>query len=393
MESPPSMTEVHHVYLIPGMFGFGRLAGVDYFHHLRRALTERFARAGAHIVTEVVPTPPTSSLRHRARMLAKAVQHTLRDEHSPIHLVGHSTGGLDARLVLSPSTSLGLATGELDWTRRVATTVCMNTPHYGTPLAGYFSTVAGTRLLYALSLLTVVTLSVGEPSLAMFSKLLAGLGGVDSLLGGDLRLVRRVTDLMLRVLDRRGRAEVLRYLHKVRIDQGGIIQIMPEAIDLLNAATEDNPNVRYGCMISAAPAPRELKFVKRIFSPYAAATAAIYSTVHHVTAQRPKIYPYATPNPEQLDQFRWGFGFPIDDRANDGIVPTLSMLWGQLIWCGQADHLDVLGHFHDDESPAIHVDWMNSGAHVTRSRFGQAMDALVEFLLAPGPSPAILRPT
>ncbi len=24
------ISELHHVYLIPGMFGFGRLAGVDY---------------------------------------------------------------------------------------------------------------------------------------------------------------------------------------------------------------------------------------------------------------------------------------------------------------------------------------------------------------------------
>lgn len=378
------MSELHHVYLIPGMFGFGRLAGVDYFHHLRRALTERFAAAGKRIVTEVVPTPPTSSLRHRAQILAKAVQHTLRDDAGPIHLVGHSTGGLDARLVLSPSTSLRLEASDLSWTSRVSAAVTMNTPHYGTPLAGYFSTVAGTRMLYVLSLLTVITLSVGEPSFAIFSRILSGIGGVDSLLGGDLRVVSRITDVMLRILDRRGRAEVLRYLHKVRLDQGGIIQIMPEAIDLLNAATEDNANVRYGCMVSSAPAPIEMKFAKRLFSPYSATTAAIYSTVYHITAKNPRGYPYAVPSPEQLDQFRWGFAFPIDERANDGIVPTLSMLWGKLIWCGQADHLDVLGHFHDDERPPIHIDWMNSGAHVTRNRFGQAMDVLAEFLLAEG---------
>jgi hypothetical protein len=258
----------------------------------------------------------------------------------------------------------------------------MNTPHYGTPLAGYFATVAGTRMLYAVSLLTVITLSVGEPSLAVFSKLLAGLGGVDNLLGEDARLVSRVTDMLLRFVDTRGRAEVLRYLHKVRIDQGGIIQIMPEAIDLLNAAAEDHPDVRYGCLISAAPAPTEMRFLKRLISPYAATTAAIYSTLYHVTAKSSKVYPYATPTAEQLDQFRWSFGYPIDGRSNDGIVPTLSMLWGSLIWAGEADHLDILGHFHDDERPAIHVDWMTSGAHLTRSRFGQAMNALTQFLLA-----------
>jgi hypothetical protein len=377
------MTEIHHVYLIPGMFGFGRLAGVDYFHHVRRALTERFVADGASIVTEIVPSPPTSSLRQRARILAKAIAHTLRDDSGPIHLIGHSTGGLDVRLVLSPSTNLGLAPAELGWTSRVRSAVSMNTPHYGTPLAGYFATVAGTRMLYALSLLTVVSLSIGEPSLAIFSKLLSGIGGFDALLGGDAKLISRVTDVFLRVIDREGRAEVLRYLHQVRVDQGGIIQIMPEAIDLLNAAAENDPRVRYGCLISAAPKPLQMKFVKRLFSPYAATTAAIFSTLYHVTAQRPKVYPYAEPSAAQLDHFRWCFGHPIDDNDNDGVVPTLSMLWGDLIWAGEADHLDILGHFHDDERPRIHVDWMTSGAHLTRNRFGQAMDALARFLLAP----------
>jgi triacylglycerol esterase/lipase EstA (alpha/beta hydrolase family) len=376
------MSELHHVYLIPGMFGFGRLAGVDYFHHVRRALTERFAVHGVRLVIEVVPTPPTSSLRHRAKILSQTVVHTLRDETGPIHLLGHSTGGLDARLVLSPSTSLGNPRSELAWTNRVRTAVSINTPHYGTPLAGYFATVAGTRMLYAISLLTVITLSVGEPSLAVFSKLLAGLGGVDTLLGDDARLVSRVTDMFLRVLDQRGRTEVLRYLHNVRIDQGGIIQIMPEAIDLLNAAAENHPAVRYGCVISSAPAPTEMRFIKRLISPFAATTAAIYSTIYHVTAKSSKVYPYAIPSAEQTDQFRWSFGHPIDEHANDGIVPTLSMLWGQLIWAGEADHLDILGHFHDDERPKIHVDWMTSGAHLTRNRFGQAMNAITQFLLA-----------
>lgn len=86
--------KTHRVYFVPGMFGFGSLAGYDYFHHVRVALEQRFADAGVELVAEVVPTPPTSSLRHRARMLAKAVRASASGE-GPIHLVGHSTGGLD----------------------------------------------------------------------------------------------------------------------------------------------------------------------------------------------------------------------------------------------------------------------------------------------------------
>ncbi len=375
------MAPVHHVYLVPGMFGFGRLAGVDYFHHVREALTERFATAGVELVTEVVPTPPTSSLRHRSRMLAEAIQHTLRDTEGPIHLVGHSTGGLDIRLVLSPTTRIGGDPNLLSFVSRVHSAVTMNTPHYGTPLAGYFATVAGTRVLYALSLLSIVSLAVGEPSLSLFSKFLSGLGSLDALFQGDLGLANRVTDTLSKIVGRSGRGEVVRYLHKVRIDQGGIIQIMPEAIDLLNAAAEDNPAVRYGCMVSAAPPPIHIKFVERLSSPYAAVTAALYSTVYQITAQRSRVYPYAEPTPAQREQLKWMMPKGVDERSNDGIVPTLSMFWGQLLWCGEADHLDILGYFHDDEKPRQHVDWVTSGAHFTRSRFRQAMDALARFLL------------
>lgn len=372
---------LHHVYLIPGMFGFGRLAGVDYFDHVRAALQHRFEAAGQHAVIEVSPSPPTSSLRHRARILAKTVLHTLRDETGPIHLVGHSTGGLDSRLLLSPTTKLGIEAYLLGWTPRVRTIVSMNAPHYGTPLAGYFSTVAGTRLLYALSLLTIVSLSLGEPSLSVFSKLVASLGDLDAVLGQDSKLVSRVTDVVLRVIDKQKRAEVVRYLRKIRSDQGGLIQIMPEAIDLFNAATEDNPNVRYGCVLTAAPLPLKIKFAQRLLSPYAAATGALFSTLYQLTSQRPPMYPYATPDAQQQETLKWSFGVPIDDRANDGVVPSMSMLWGELLWCGEADHLDILGHFHDDQKPRNHVDWMMSGAHFTRHRFNQVMDAVAAFIL------------
>ena len=52
-----------------------------------------------------------------------------------------------------------------------------------------------------------------------------------------------------------------------------------------------------------------------------------------------------------------------------------------LLWCGEGDHLDVLGHFHDDVKPRRHTDWMTSGAHFTRQRFASLMDAIVSFQL------------
>jgi hypothetical protein len=59
-----------------------------------------------------------------------------------------------------------------------------------------------------------------------------------------------------------------------------------------------------------------------------------------------------------------------------------------LIWAGEADHLDVLGHFADDEEEeripgtASHRDWITSGARFSRKRFNALLDALAAFQLA-----------
>ena len=92
----------HHVYLAPGMFGFGRLASYDYFAHVERALDARFRDAGETLETHVVDVLPTASVRRRAAKLAELIAARRPAATGPIHLLGHSTGGLDVRLVASP---------------------------------------------------------------------------------------------------------------------------------------------------------------------------------------------------------------------------------------------------------------------------------------------------
>jgi triacylglycerol lipase len=315
-------------------------------------------------------------------VLASTVARTATEGQGPIHLVGHSTGGLDVRLVLSPHVDVGGNPEMLRWRSRVVSAVTMNTPHYGTPLAGYFATVSGTRVLYGLSLLTVVSLTLGEPSLAIFSRLLAGVGGLDQLFGGDLKLFGRMTEGVLRFVEREAREEITEFLSKIRIDQGAIVQIMPEAMDLFNAVTPNAPSVRYGSVVTGSPPPRSMRFARRIRTPYAAMTGAVYSTLYQFTSQRPRVYPYARPTAHELDLFRAAMTYEVNDESNDGIVPTLSMLRDELLFAGEADHLDVLGHFHDDLEPAQHVDWLNSGSRFTRRRFNAMLDAVAKFQLA-----------
>lgn len=375
------MPPLHRVYFVPGLFGFGKLAGYDYFDHQRRLLEREYHERGLEVVFVDAPTPPTSSIRHRAEVVARTIAHTVGSD-GPIHLVGHSTGGLDIRLLLSPSARLRLPSELLTWRSRVATLITLNTPHYGTPLASYFSTVSGARMLYALSLLTIVSLKLGEPSLAIFSRLLAGLGGIDSLLGGDLRLFSGVTDGILRFVAKERRGEIHDYLSKVLTDQGAILQISPEAMDVFNAAVQDAPNVRYGCVVARSPRPATFRAARRVRSPYMAFTAALYSTLYQFTSQPHERYGYALPTTAEKETLLRGFGEAPTDSDNDGIVPALSMVWGQLIHAVEADHLDTLGHFHDDERPAIHTDWLTSGAAMTRGTFRSIVSRIAAFQLA-----------
>jgi len=78
---------------------------------------------------------------------------------------------------------------------------------------------------------------------------------------------------------------------------------------------------------------------------------------------------------------RTGIEHELGDGTSDGIVPTLSMLWGELLWAGEADHLDVLGHFHDEREKSEHTDWITSGSRFTSQRFGALLDAIVDYQL------------
>lgn len=379
----------HRVALVPGLFGFARLAGYDYFEHIERELARRFADAGVELVRpHIVQAPPTASIRKRARVLADAIHGAGVDDDPPdavVHLVGHSTGGLDARLLMSPTVHLPAAPPEaLAWRARVRKVVTINTPHHGTPLAGFFATVSGTRLLYALSLLTFTTLRYGGPPLTVLSSLVAALAQADDVLGLEIGVLDRVTDLLLRFVGREGQTEVRRWLDGIRGDQGGILQITPESMDLFNATTEDAPGVRYGCIVTGARPPGALNFARSVRSPTSALSATIYSTLHTFAGRMHKPYPYPPVDPGDAARLRAAVADEPGAGTSDGVVPTLSQLWGELLWAGCADHLDVAGHFKDDVrgEDARHVDWLTSGSDFDRAAFGASMDALAEFLLA-----------
>jgi hypothetical protein len=370
---------VARVYLAPGLFGFNQIGAYAYFKHLEKALLRRFADAGREVRLHLVEAAPTASIRRRAVTLVTEAARTLR-AGDRVHLVGHSTGGLDARLVASPTTTLGhpeLA-GLRDSVRSVTT---MNTPHYGTPLASFFATVSGQRLLYVLSALTVTALKFGAPPLAVTSSLVASFGRVDRLFGLEVQLIDKITEAIVRALDDASSRDLRGYLAGLRDDQGGILQLSPESMDVFSVAVADNPNIYYQCTASYAPAPGVRHWARSLASPWTSPSATIFTTLYQLTAMQHRMYPCEPSSTDWDRVLIEQHGQVPAALANDGIVPFRSQLWGKLVWAGQGDHLDVVGHFagaRDDE----HVDWLYSGARFDLSRFDALVDAIAHGILA-----------
>ncbi|HEY4014096.1 MAG TPA: hypothetical protein VGM06_12210 [Polyangiaceae bacterium] len=392
----------HRVYLSPGMFGFGRLASYDYFVHLEKAFRERFRAAGDEVEIHVAHVTPNASIRRRALKLAELVSTTCGNDRGPIHLVGHSTGGLDARLVASPTVSLGAGCSAQTWLDRLASVTTINTPHYGTPLASFFTTVSGQRALRALSALTFVALSIGAPPLAAVGGLIAAFGRVDKTLGLDLKILDRATEALMHQIDDVRSPEIREYVDAVRVDNGAMVQLMPEAMDLFLAGVEDRPGVVYQSTVSTAPSPSPRTVLHALTGPWRALSGTIFALIYGITARYDHCYPCAAPEmpdvgpstrSENDRALTAALGHLPDLRANDGAVPIRSQIWGRLVWAGYGDHLDVLGHFDGSAAGARfqrpadpsgftpHVDWLASGSGFDRVRFTSLMDAIVTGLL------------
>jgi triacylglycerol lipase len=381
---------IHHIYFSPGMFGFTRLASYNYFSHVERAVQKRFRKVGHAIETHVSDVLPTASVRRRAARLAELIEHTAADD-GPIHLLGHSIGGLDARLVASPSARLPNSANTERWLPRLRSVTTMNTPHYGTPLATFFATAKGQQALYALSAFTIVALSLGERPLAVASVLMGIIGRGDHALGLTLPILEKSVESLLGVVDDARSPDVRTYLKAIKDDQGAMLQLSPEAMDLMLAGFEDRPGVSYQSTVSMSPPPSRNAWLRTMGHPSQSLSLALFAALHGVTARQDERYPCAgepksltgdAPNGSVTNEalLTRGLGASPNLEDNDGCVPIRSQLWGTVVWAGLGDHLDVLGHSRDDTpepTPELrHHDWLTSGSKFTDASFESLMDAI-----------------
>lgn len=373
------MAAPHRVYLVPGFFGFANLGEIVYFGHVRQFLTEELRRLKVPAEVHTVLSHPTASIRARTRDLFATLAATAMDDDGPIHLVGHSTGGLDARLFVSPGVDLGdvsnLPNVE-DVARRVKSVVCVSTPHHGTGLATFFGGMFGAKLLGLLSLFTVYVLRYGRVPLRFGFKLGGAAVKLDNLLGWRETLIDQLFGQLLSDFSPERRTALVTFLAQVSNDQSLVTQLTPEGMDLFNAGVAAREGVRYGSVITQARPPTLRTLIATGLDPYAQATHQVYTFLHARAGIRaPKL------SAAHEDALRHGFGIVPSTAASDGIVPTLSQPWGEIISTVWADHLDVIGHFDDPERHPPHVDWLISATGFRRAEFASVWEKVTDFML------------
>jgi triacylglycerol lipase len=369
----------HHVLLVPGFFGFGSLGEISYFAGVRELLQRSFDHAGVDVEISEVSTLPTSSIRVRAALVRDAIAEIVANGDAVIHIVGHSTGGLDARLAIAPSASLP-ARRKFEAYERVRTLVTVCCAHFGSPVATYFSgwlgrwvlRVGARYLIWGLErgrLPLTFALRIGQFLLSLWRPFRKAPNTFDELfakLARDLSVERR--------------AELVQFLEAISKDEALVFQLTPAGCDLLNACTAE-PDVRFGSVVARSPEPTWRGFLRSFGDPYAQLVYPLYRFLYRLAARHEARWiPEAVGSQrERLLEF---FGELPSPRDNDGVSPTNSQIWGELVHATTADHLDVVGHFGSFDADVRAGDWFPSYSGFDGASFERLWADVAAFILA-----------
>jgi triacylglycerol lipase len=364
------------VFLVPGFFGFTTLGAVNYFedvgHMLSRALKQR--GVAARIVQ--CPTQPTGSIVRRADSLRRHVIEHGGLKARELHFIGHSTGGLDVRMLLTPGVQIVANDTAQRIARRTRTAVSVATPHFGTPLANAFLTAQGHRLLLLLS--SLATTSPARAAAMATTRSISVLTRMDDWFDRGAGPLDRLSRTLLRSLSFKRNDPTWKYLEAIASDQGAVLQLTPEAIDLFEASVTDRAGIDYGCVVAGVPEPREELSARTLLHPQRVALRGLFRALYGITASSRPQYPCPVPPAVVRRRLEKRLGFALGQRTNDGVVPTLSQLHGRIVHAACADHLDVVGHFTLAAGSA--GDWLPSGAGFTPAAFEALWDSVAAMI-------------
>jgi triacylglycerol lipase len=367
----------HHVILIPGFFAFAGLGDLRYWSGVDTELAAAFAALGLEVDITEIETLPTASIRYRASKVVEAIAAVSARDDGPIHLVGHSTGGLDARVAVTPNAALATPT-KIDY-ERVSSIVTIATPHRGTPLASFFGSAMGQPLLRAFAMSTIFGLKRGGVPLKNLLRLGSLITRVDDIFGLERTLVDQLFAQLLHNFDEQRRRALISFLDQVSRDRALVVQLTPDSLDLFHATTADPDGIAYGSVITRAKRPQFPAALKHAYDPYAQGLHLLYCLLWSLSSSLHERY-LPTLSEAQRAALIAGYGALPESSDNDGMAPTLSQVWGEVVHVTDADHLDVMGQYGDLGREGIHADWLPSGSGFDHARFTALWRAVAAFV-------------
>jgi triacylglycerol lipase len=367
-----------HVLLVPGFFGFGRLGDISYFGGVRAVLTRALAAHALQANVIEVVTPPTASIRRRAARVLEALA-SLSGLPGDIHVVGHSTGGLDARLAIAETAALPTS-ARFRERARLRSVVSISCPHFGTNVSTFFTRPLGRALFRVLARYLAFMLERGQLPLKIVLRL-----GYWLLRLRDPRRRHRGTfdqlyEGLLNDLSEQRRRELVDFLRQIAREQELLFQLTPAGCDLLNACTL-NPPLAYASVVSCAAPPRFRALLGSVSSFYSQLMYPVYWLLHRLSRE---------PNDElkkelseaQLAELDAGLGRSACGADSDGIVPLLSQVWGPILHVARADHLDVVGQYGAVGEESWGGDWLPSASGFDAAAFDALWSDVAAFIAA-----------
>ncbi len=379
------MRTADQVILVPGFFGFGSFGRegkphIIYFDNVIKAMVAARPELSGRV--HVHEPPPMGSLQARVRTLQDAVLQRLggallrgeaRGRGPRIHIIGHSTGGLDARLLANPRYRFNGEDRKLrtQLLRHLGTVVTLSAPQHGTPIATSFVRGVPRLVLEGMSLATImahagrVTQRLRLPGIRLAYALFQALRPRPDVNGP-------VIDL-LTGMDEETARQIERFRGMVMSDTRILRDLAPERMAALNERLGDH-GTRLVEIVTVSPRPSCLRGGLHHLE-----RRAVYALCYGAAAHsdfRPRRFPTG---PWIAARASGTEREAVEDapRANDGIVPASSQtLAGRAARIVLADHLDVVGHFEWRWNTTL----FKSGADFGRREFEELWRFVAEAL-------------
>jgi triacylglycerol lipase len=336
---------------VPGFFGFGA------FGHPDRPLIEYFARVEEALLRghvrplrfAVHQPPPAGSIAARVRSLHAKASELIAAGATRLHLVGHSTGGLDARLLAHPGYAALPERGEL--IGRIGSVITVSAPFHGTPLAQRL----GRGAWFVIPALWFASILASRGRLRLAGQAAA----IYNLIKRATLQRPTPTDQVIAQLadvDDETAQQIRRFLGDVAGDHRLVADLAPPAIGELNRLLLGGDVRAPISFVSVAP--------RAGLSASDFLRAPLQRLLYDLTSRLA-----AGPVPEnaRVPEGPWVSGrhLPLGPESNDGIVPAWSQtVDGRAAGLVVGDHLDVIGHYE-----SVGATFLRSGSHFDDVRF------------------------